>query len=346
VWLRELTDTSVASVDELQSATGVPPLGSVPFDRGARRAPLLLDGRRNPIRAESFRKIRTGLQFAGVDQPIQVLTVSSSLPGEGKTSTAVNIAVVTAETGQRVLIIDCDMRRPRVAEYTGLVGAVGLTDVLAGRAELKHVVQPWGEHGLDVLVCGFLPPNPSELLSSRAMADLVAGLREHYDLIVLDTPPLVPVTDAAVTASFADGLLLVVRHRKTSRANVKSALRSLEAVNARVLGTVLTMVRGQGPDDGYSSYATSYAHGPVSWWRALLARRRSKASDAVEDSQTARAREDAKRVPAAGGYERASRRGPAPSRSARASNANPKSGVEPEEPSRTGRGSHSGASWR
>lgn len=268
VWLRELTDTSVRSVEELISVTGEPALGSVPFDRAAKKTPLLLGSLRHAVRAESFRKIRTGLQFAGVDKPIQVLAVSSSLPGEGKTSTAINIAVVTAEAGKRVLIIDCDMRRPQVAEYTGLSGAVGLTDVLAGRADLQELVQSWGEHGLDVLVCGSLPPNPSELLSSHAMSDLVSGLRQHYDLIVLDTPPLAPVTDAAVAATFSDGLLLVVRQRRTSRAHVQSALRALQAVDARVVGTVLTMVRGRGTDDGYTPYAQHRAPR----WRTILRR--------------------------------------------------------------------------
>ena len=265
VWIRELTDTSVRSLEELLSITSVSALGSVPFDRAAKRTPLLLNGGRNPMRAEAFRKIRTGLQFAGVDTPIQVLAVSSSVAGEGKTTTAINIAVVTAEAGKRVLIIDCDMRRPRVGTYTGLSGAVGLTDVLAGRADVDELVQQWGEHELDVLVCGSLPPNPSELLSSRTMANLISGLRSDYDVIVLDTPPLVPVTDAAVAATFSDGLLLVVRQRSTRRNDVQSALRSLRAVDGRVAGTVLTMVRG-GDTDPY----TSYAQHQTPRWRAFL----------------------------------------------------------------------------
>lgn len=270
VWLRELTDTSIRSIEELLAVSRTSALGSVPFDRAARKTPLLLDGRRNPVRAEAFRKIRTGLRFAGVDTPIQVLAVSSPLAGEGKTTTAINIAVVTAETGKRVLVVDCDMRRPRVGDYTGLSGAVGLTDVLTGRAQAQELTQSWGEHGLDVLVCGSLPPNPSELLSSRAMADLITDLRTRYDLIVLDTPPLVPVTDAAVAATLSDGLLLVVRQRRTSRVAVQTALRSLEAVDARVAGTVLTMVRGSGADTGYAAYAAD--DGPR--WRSVLRRRK------------------------------------------------------------------------
>jgi capsular exopolysaccharide synthesis family protein len=351
VWLRELTDTSVGSVDELHSVTGAPPLGSVPFDRTARRAPLLLDGRRNPVRAESFRKIRTGLQFASVDEPIQVLAVSSSLPGEGKTSTAMNLAVVTAEAGKRVLIIDCDMRRPRIAQYTGLTGAVGLTDVLAGRAEFRHVVQSWGEHGLDVLVCGFLPPNPSELLSSRAMAELVAGLREHYDLIVLDTPPLVPVTDAAVTASFSDGMVLVVRQRKTSRANVKSAIRSLQAVNARILGTVLTMVRGHGTDDGYTTYATSYTQRELPRWRGLFRRRTPKIIEPVEDGRAAKTLNQSRQVRstrAARGRSAERASGAVSSRSASSSRSGEPADPDSSDPdpARSRRGSRSGASSR
>ena len=370
VWLRELTDTSIRSIEELLAISKTSALGSVPFDRAARKTPLLLDGRRNPVRAEAFRKIRTGLRFAGVDTPIQVLAVSSSIAGEGKTTTAINIAVVTAETGKRVLVVDCDMRRPRVGEYTGLSGAVGLTDVLTGRAQVSELTQSWGEHGLDVLVCGSLPPNPSELLSSRAMSDLITDLRTRYDLIVLDTPPLVPVTDAAVAATLADGLLLVVRQRRTSRVNVQTALRSLDAVDARVAGTVLTMVRGYGADTGYAAYADD--DGPR--WRTLLRGRRpirpgvaDSAVDPVEQQMITAAADPAKQQVDPGKHSQAAQRsaagrstggsrskatagsagglgstgGSSSSRGARSSGTSGSGGG-----SRTARGSRSGASTR
>ncbi len=143
--------------------------------------------------------------------------------------------------GQRVILVEADLRRPKVASYLGIEGAVGLTNVLVGQVALDDVLQPWGDGRLAVLPSGTIPPNPSELLGSNPMSDLVAELRRRFDLVVIDTPPLLPVTDAAVASRHADGAVVVVRYGKTSRHHLTSALRSLEAVNARLLGTVLAM---------------------------------------------------------------------------------------------------------
>jgi capsular exopolysaccharide synthesis family protein len=254
--LLEIAKTTVTSVDQLHTVGEVPVLGEVPAERRAKKVPLIADVEFARGRVEAIRKIRTNLQFASVDTPIQVLAVSSALPGEGKSTTAFNLGVMSAESGMRVLVIDCDLRHPRLATYAGIADVSGLTDLLSQRVAIDDVVQSWGTKGLRILPAGTVPPNPSELLGSRVMADLVGELRTHYDLILIDTPPLVPFTDAAVAVAFADGFAITVRFNKTSRAHVQQALASLRAVDARIVGTVLTMVRT--PRRNRDNYAYNY----------------------------------------------------------------------------------------
>lgn len=255
--LREVLDTSIRTVVALREATGRPVLGSVVFDGTAKSSPIVSEATTHSLRAESMRQLRTSLQFIDVDSPPKVVVVTSSVAGEGKSSTAANLAIIVAETGRRVLLMDADLRRPRVADYLGLERSVGLTDVLAGRVQFAEVVQPWGESELFVLTCGSIPPNPSELLGSRNMITLMADAGRDFDLVLIDTPPLLPVTDAAVVSAHADGVLLVVRQGKTSKGQLAAALNALDDIEARVLGTVLNMVPPKGPDgrsryEGYS----------------------------------------------------------------------------------------------
>lgn len=253
--LRELLDTSVRSVEVLRQLTGRGALAAIPYDPDAQSSPLIVNSHARSIRAESMRQLRTNLQFVDVDHPIRVVVVTSSVPGEGKSSTATNLAVTFAEAGRKVLLIEGDLRRPRVAEYMGLEGSIGLTNVLAGQVVIDEVLQPWGQGGLTVLPSGSVPPNPSELLDSQNMQDLMTSLREVFDLIVIDTPPLLPVTDGAVAAAHADGAILVVRHGSTTRNQVTQAVSVLDAVDARLLGSVLNRVPVKGADAyGYQSY--------------------------------------------------------------------------------------------
>jgi capsular exopolysaccharide synthesis family protein len=250
--LREALDTRIRTGEALHEHTGAPLLGTIPFDSAAKKAPLILDWTGRSKRAEAFRQLRTNLQFVDVDRRGQVLVVTSPVPAEGKSATAVNLAISFAEAGRRVLLVDADMRRPRIAEYLGLEGAVGLSNVLAGQADIEDVLQRWGRQELSVLTTGAIPPNPSELLASQNLVDLLARMRERFDTILIDTPPLLPVTDAAVAAVRADGAVLVVRAGKTSRAQVKVGLRVLGAVDSRLLGCVINMVpRAQ---EGYYYY--------------------------------------------------------------------------------------------
>ncbi len=153
-----------------------------------------------------------------------VLVVTSCLDIEGKSSTVADLAVVTAETEARVLVIEADLRRPKVSSYLGLDNTSGLTNVLAGQVKVDDVLQPWGDRGLMVLASGPLPPNPSELLGSRQMGTLLENLRKRFELIIIDTPPVLPVADARVVARHADGVLLVARYGRSGA--IKCARRS------------------------------------------------------------------------------------------------------------------------
>ncbi|HWB37690.1 MAG TPA: polysaccharide biosynthesis tyrosine autokinase, partial [Rugosimonospora sp.] len=194
---RERLDNTLKTPQALAEIAGGPTLASVPFDGTARRRPLVMGtGAGQSARSEAFRQLRTNVQFLDVDNPVKVLAITSALPAEGKSTAAINLAIAFAETGIGVLLIEADLRRPRVAEYLGLEGAVGLSNVLARHVGVEEVLQPWGSHGLRALPSGFIPPNPSELLGSAAMAALLQQQRGRFDMVIVDTPPLLPVTDA------------------------------------------------------------------------------------------------------------------------------------------------------
>jgi capsular exopolysaccharide synthesis family protein len=253
---RELLDTTVKTAEVLQSLTGAPVLAGVPLDDETKSGPAALIAGGNSARAEALRQLRTNLQYVDVDNPVKTIVVTSAIPGEGKSSTSCALAALAAEAGNKVLLIDADLRRPRIAEYLDMEGAVGLTTVLVGEAALDDVLQRWGSR-LWVLPSGFLPPNPSELLGSRQMAELLERLRETFDMIIVDCPPLLPVTDAAVVAARADGAVLLVKSHKTVTAQVTAAAAALSSVDARLIGCVLNMVAAKGPDAYY--YTDAYS---------------------------------------------------------------------------------------
>ncbi|MCA1721071.1 MAG: CpsD/CapB family tyrosine-protein kinase [Actinobacteria bacterium] len=208
-------------------------------------------------RAEAFRQLRTNLQFLEVDEPVRSFVITSSVPKEGKSTTACNLAITLAQAGVRTLLIEGDLRRPRIADYLGLEGAIGVTNVLIGQVPLQDALQPWGNGTLSVLASGPLPPNPSELLASRGMHELLAEVEKSFDMVIIDAPPLLPVTDAAILSTMTGGALLGVRCRSTKRDQLRRAADALEAVDARVLGAVLNMVPRRGPD-AYYSYGYGY----------------------------------------------------------------------------------------
>lgn len=258
---REVLNTRVRSSTELQLLTYKPVLAVMNFDKTARKAPLILEASTASIRAEAFKMLRTSLKFLNVEHPLKVVSITSSIAGEGKSTTATNLAIVLAVAKNNVLLIEADLRRPRVADYLGLERAVGLTNVLVGEVNVADVVQVWGSDGLHVLPCGTIPPNPSELLGSRQMAELITQLRTRFDYIVLDTPPLLPVTDGAVVSAHADGVVLVVRDGKTTRSEVSRSLLALGSAKGDFVGTVLNMAPMKGPDSRsqYAGYASATA---------------------------------------------------------------------------------------
>jgi capsular exopolysaccharide synthesis family protein len=258
VVLRETLDTSVKHLDELTEDIGVPPMGVVLYDADAVKRPLLIESQSQSSRAEAFRQLRTNLQFVDVDQAPRSIVVTSSVPEEGKSTTTANLAISLANAGVNVCLIEGDLRRPRLMQYLGLERAAGLTNVLIGRASLDDVLQPWGSGKLHVLGGGPTPPNPSELLGARSMADLLHELESRFDLVIIDAPPLLPVTDAAVLASLTSGVLLVVRYGRTKREQVRRAVEALRAVDASIYGIVLNMAPAKGPDAYYYGYAYRY----------------------------------------------------------------------------------------
>jgi succinoglycan biosynthesis transport protein ExoP len=252
---RDLTDTRVRNADDLGRVTDLPLLATLdnPPDEGDRRDLVVVNAPRSP-QAEAFRSLRTAVQFMARPGQALSLLVTSSRPAEGKSTVAANLALTLAEAGLRVVLVDADLRRPSVADTFDLEGAAGLTSVLIGQAELDDVLQEWGASGLHVLTTGPLPPNPSELLASPAMAELLDRLGADHDVVVIDTAPLLPVTDAVVLARLTAATMVVGDASRTRRAVLGQALSLLRRVDARLVGVVLTHVRQRGSDVyGYES---------------------------------------------------------------------------------------------
>jgi capsular exopolysaccharide synthesis family protein len=198
---------------------------------------------RSPI-SEAYRTLRTNLDFAGLDQALETLVVTSAGVGEGKSTTLANLAVVSAQTGRKVILVDADLRRPTLHQAFGLDNETGLTTVMMDEKALASPpLQDTEIEGLSVLTSGPLPPNPADLMGSRRMEEVIAALSEHADQTLFDTPPVVAVTDAAVLATKVDGVLLVIGAGKTRREYARTAVQRLEQINARLVGVVLTNVQ-------------------------------------------------------------------------------------------------------
>ncbi|MGW4421168.1 polysaccharide biosynthesis tyrosine autokinase [Streptosporangium sp. NPDC004631] len=247
---RDLLDTTIKTHEGLRQATGVPVLGEIGYEQSARRYPLITGRDRPSTRAEAFNTLRTNLQFMDAEHRPRSLVVISCLPGEGVSSVSGNLAVTLAEAGWRVTLIDGDLRRPSVGDYLEVGDRPGLTDVLAGRAEAPTVTRRWdGPTGrLSVLPSGPLPANPSVLLSSPPMRLLIDELAGACDIVIVDTPPLLSVTDAAALAAICDGTLLVAGYGGPCRQDIARALDLLSAVGARLVGTVLNAVPNRRDD--------------------------------------------------------------------------------------------------
>lgn len=260
--LRETLDNRIRNEHDVEQISPVPIVGGIAYDPKAPQRPLIVHVDPRSPRAESFRTLRTNLQFLDIEGTARSFVITSSIESEGKSTTAANLAIALDSAGSRVLIIDADLRRPKLAEYMGLEGAVGLTDLLIGRAELLDVIQPWGKGNLYLLPAGKIPPNPSELLGSRVMAELITRLESEFDYVLFDAPPLLPVTDAAILAKSAGGAIIVVAAGRTHKNQLSGAVTVLKNVDARISGFVMTMMPTKGPDAyGYGRYGYAYGYG-------------------------------------------------------------------------------------
>jgi non-specific protein-tyrosine kinase len=257
---RHSLDVTVKTAEQAEDAAGTALLGAVPFDPSSARSEVISASTPDSHHAEAYRQVQTSMQFMDADRATKVVVVTSCVPEEGKSTTACNLAISLSEAGKRVLLIDGDLRRPRAARYLGLPSGAGLTSVLVGQAELDDVVQSWNNNTFDVLASGPVAPNPSKLVGSQHMRQLLDRLRERYDMVLIDAPPVLPVADAVMLASAADGAVLVVRHGKTRRDQLVKAAATLRRAEVDVLGAVLNFAPRRGPDSYYYGYASTAEH--------------------------------------------------------------------------------------
>ncbi len=190
------------------------------------------------IAAESYRTLRTNIQYSSFDKEYRVIVVTSSEPGEGKSTTAGNLALCMAQGDKKVILIDCDLRKPSLHKKFKISNLVGLSDVIIGKADLATAAHRYNKD-LVLLTSGKIPPNPSEMLSSKIMEKLLESLKDTFDYIILDTPPVQAVTDSQILSTKSDGTILVVRAERTKKESVQNAINLLKKVNANIIGTVL-----------------------------------------------------------------------------------------------------------
>lgn len=289
--LRELLDNTIKDRQALEEITGAGLVGTIPLDKDRRREAAIAFDSDNSSIAEAFRKVRTNLQFLSVDNPPKVIVVTSSTPSEGKSTTSINIALALAEAEHNVVLIDGDMRRPTLHKYLDLVGPVGFSTVLSGQATLGEALQKTRFSGLTVLTSGAIPPNPSELLGSQTAKKLLNELRAEFDYVIVDSTPLLAVTDAAILAAGADGVLVMTRFGQTKREQLAHAVSSLEDVGASVLGAVFTMTPTRG-----STYSYSYSYygedGPRRTTRRESTVERADLAEPTKGEQSAKSEDD------------------------------------------------------
>jgi capsular exopolysaccharide synthesis family protein len=258
--LRSQLDRRLRSAAAVEQQFGVTVVGAIPGDPGLQHDPdepaqiAVFEENATAQRAgsaEAFRKLRTNLRFMDVDNPPRVIVVTSPQQGDGKSTVAANLAAAIAASGEKVTLVDGDLRRSTVAQSFGLVEGVGLTDVLVGRVDVADVTQVPAQHGnLAILGAGAAPPNPSELLGSQTMRALLRQLAED-SIVIVDAPPLLPVTDAAVLTAVTDGAFVVISTGKTLDTELEAALNHIEAVSGRTLGVVFNRVPRRDSDSGY-----------------------------------------------------------------------------------------------
>ncbi len=270
----ESLDNSVKTPEELEHNFGLPVLGLIPSihsqERSRRRKKNGLDEiekisstlvtrytPRSPI-SEAYRALRTNIQFSRIDSPLKTVVITSAAPSEGKSTTVANLAITTALMGVKTLLVDADLRRPVVHSLFGLAREPGMINALAERLPLEKVIKPSGIESLDILTCGAIPPNPSELLNTQRMRDLIVTLSQQYDLVLFDSPPVLTVTDTCVLGSRVEGVVLVVNSHATDRRALNRAKILLSNVKANILGAVLNRIEISSLVGSYDYYYYHY----------------------------------------------------------------------------------------
>lgn len=268
IFLVEYLDDRIKTPQDLYAVIDAPLLGAIGRLPGKRRNKkndtaeetlIVAHQPRHPI-AESYRRLRTNLRFSSVNEPLRILLVTSAAPAEGKTTTAANLAVAVAQAGHKVVLVDADLRKPQLHKLFGLSKSPGLTDALLSEAEVTFFIRETQIPNLQMITSGTIPPNPAELLGSQPMQRLLQQLQQTADLVIVDAPPLLAVTDAQVLVNHVQGVLLVVNAGSTSRAMLSSAAAALMQVEARLIGVVLNqLVRSPRSYYYYDAYASYYA---------------------------------------------------------------------------------------
>jgi polysaccharide biosynthesis transport protein len=253
--IREALSRRIRDTEDVVALTGLPVLGGIAERRGAKRAPLIMLNRPTSVRAEEYRRVRTNLDALIRENEMRSFVVSSAAPGEGKTLIAANLGVAFAQSGHRVVLVDADLRRPRLADAMGLAPGRGLSDVLEHSLPVEHALSSRPDLPLEVLAAGTPPWNPSELLGSRRFAAVLDELSARADLVILDTPALLPTTDAAVVARLTAGAVLVARAGSTRSYQLLRAVESVVSVEARVLGVVINRLP---PRSAAQRYGAAY----------------------------------------------------------------------------------------
>jgi succinoglycan biosynthesis transport protein ExoP len=274
VYLAELTDKSFRSTEDIRRRLGVPVMGIIPVlkqeSKAARKIPVgevLLDSSLcawywpKSKESEAYRGVRTALYFSTRGEGCKVIQITSPNAGDGKSTLAANLAISIAQSGKRVLLVDADLRRPRVDKLFGVANKIGFSSVLEGVSEPPEVIQATAVSGLWVLPCGALPPNPAELLTSPRLAELLAWMRDQYDYVLVDTPPLLAVTDPGVVGPQVDGVILTLRSTKKGRVEAERAREVLHSLGVNIFGVIVNA-----SELGQSSYGYGYYEGGAAYY--------------------------------------------------------------------------------
>ncbi|MDH3975289.1 MAG: polysaccharide biosynthesis tyrosine autokinase [Deltaproteobacteria bacterium] len=251
----EFLDDRIKSESDVERYLGIPFLGTIPaiFGKEQENLYLITDKMPKSMISEAFRGLRTSVLFSSSDKEIKTIMVTSGGPGEGKTTAAINLAVTMSHEGKRSLLIDCDLRRPTLQKVFNLKGSGGLSNILVDHdLSINAVINETGIENLGIITCGPIPPNPSELLGSRRMQEIISILEKDYDRIIFDSPPSISLADAAVLGRAVDGVVLVVDTKSTARGKAQKSIKALSEVGANMIGVALNRVNTR--EDGYYGY--------------------------------------------------------------------------------------------